>query len=114
MRVFVCRNRVDSERVLYLFNAVGVDGGLRLQDADGLRLLAALWHLANLLRDEVMDPVQGLHGALDQAHALRRSCAKQAEKKRSERQIQPTVDLELGYSSMFGGCPCEKQFQSSF
>ncbi|KAI9542156.1 hypothetical protein NQZ68_022208, partial [Dissostichus eleginoides] len=56
-----------------LFDAVGVDGGLWLQDADRLCLLGALRHLPHLLSNEVMDSVQRLHRALDQTHPLCRS-----------------------------------------
>lgn len=57
-----------------LFDAVWVDGGLRLQDADRLCLLGALRHLPHLLGDEVMDAVQRLHRPLDQTHSLCRAC----------------------------------------
>lgn len=48
-----------------LFDAVWVDGGLRLQDADRLCLLGALWHLPHLLSDEVVDTVERFHRPLD-------------------------------------------------
>lgn len=64
--------RTDSHT--NLFDAVGVDSGLRLQDADRLCLLGALRHLPHLLSDEVMDTVQRLHCPLDQTHPLCRPC----------------------------------------
>lgn len=57
-----------------LFDAVGVDGGLWLQDADRLCLLGALRHLPHLLSDEVVDTIQCLHCPLDQTHSLCRPC----------------------------------------
>lgn len=48
-----------------LFDAVWVDGGLRLQDADRLCLLGALRHLPHLLSDEVVDTVERFHRPLD-------------------------------------------------
>lgn len=53
-----------------LFDAVWVDGGLWLQDADWFCLLGALRHLPHLLSDEVMDTIQRLHCPLDQTHSL--------------------------------------------
>lgn len=49
----------------HLFDAVWVDGGLWLQDADWLCLLGALGHLPHLLSDEVVDTVQRFHRPLD-------------------------------------------------
>ena len=61
-------------RLPHLFDAVWVDGGLGLQDADGLGLLGVLRHLPHLLRDEVVHAIQGLDCPLDQADALCCAC----------------------------------------
>lgn len=66
----ICLDGLETD----LFDAVWVDGGLRLQDADRLCLLGALRHLPDLLGNEVMDAVQRLHRPLDQTHPLRRPC----------------------------------------
>lgn len=54
-----------SKGVTDLFDAVWVDGGLWLQDADWLCLLGALRHLPHLLSDEVVDAVECFHRPLD-------------------------------------------------
>lgn len=54
-----------NKRGTDLFDAVWVDGGLWLQDADWLCLLGALRHLPHLLSDEVVDAVEGFHRPLD-------------------------------------------------
>lgn len=64
----------DSKEETDLFDAVWVNGGLRLQDADRLCLLGTLRHLPHLLSNEVMDAVQGFDCSLDQAHPLCRPC----------------------------------------
>ena len=75
-------------RVLYLFDAVGVDGGLWLKYAHGLTLLGALGHLADLLRDEIVDAIQSFHGTLYQTHTLCCSCVGEGKKRLRNRRIR--------------------------
>ncbi|TNN76667.1 hypothetical protein EYF80_013119 [Liparis tanakae] len=46
--------------ISHLFDAVWVDGGLWLQYADRLGFLGTLGHLADFLRNEVVDTIEGL------------------------------------------------------
>lgn len=55
-----------DRRASHLFNAVGVDGGLWLQYADWFRFLGALGHLADFLRNEVVDTIKGFDCTLYQ------------------------------------------------
>lgn len=82
-----------------LLDAVGVDGGLRLQDADRLRLLGALRHLSHLLGDEIVDAVQRLHRPLDQTHSLCRSCNTHTEKHKHKRRqrLPPEEEHRRGF-----------------
>lgn len=54
----------------HLFDTVRVDCGLWLKYTNWLCFLSALRHLPHLLRDEVMDAIQRLYSALDQADTL--------------------------------------------
>lgn len=58
-------NQAERMCVTDLLDSVGVDGGLRLQDADWFTFLAALWHFTHFLSDEVMNSIQRLHRTLD-------------------------------------------------
>lgn len=83
-----------------LFDAVGVDGGLRLQDADRLCLLGALRHLPHLLSDEVVDAVQRLHRALDQTHPLCRPCKHTNADRRVRTRVQARSTRFLSAADM--------------
>lgn len=64
-----------TDRTLaYLFDAVGVDGGLWLQYADWFRFLGALGHLADFLRNKVVDTIEGFNCTLYQTDTLCCSC----------------------------------------
>lgn len=58
----------------HLLDAVGVDGGLGLQDADRFRFGHILGHLPNLVGNEAMNGIESFHCALDEAHALCGTC----------------------------------------
>lgn len=60
--------------VSHLFDAVWVDSGLWLQYADWFGFLCALGHLADFLRDEVVNTIEGFDCTLYQTDAFCCSC----------------------------------------
>ena len=71
--------------VSHLFDAVGVDGGLWLQYADWFRFLSALGHLADFLRNEVMDAIEGFDCTLYQTDTF--CCAYDERVERGQTQV---------------------------
>lgn len=65
----------------HLFDAVRVDSGLWLQYADWLRFLGALGHLADFLRDEVVDTIKGFDCTLYQTDTFCCSCDERHKQK---------------------------------
>lgn len=63
------RDPIDCP-VSHLFDAVGVDSGLWLQYADWFGFLGTLGHLADFLRNEVVDTIEGFDCTLYQTDAF--------------------------------------------
>ncbi|TRY69780.1 hypothetical protein DNTS_006010 [Danionella cerebrum] len=64
------RLALKEKGMSHLLDTVGVDCGLWLKDAYWLCFLSALWHLTHFVCNEVMDSIQRLNSALDQADSL--------------------------------------------
>lgn len=62
----------------HLFDSVRVDCGLWLQYADWFWFLGALGHLANFLRNEVVDTIEGFDRTLYQTDSFCCSCYERA------------------------------------
>lgn len=67
--------------VSHLFDAVRVDSGLWLQYADWLGFLGALGHLADFLRDEIVDTIKGFDCTLYQTDTFCCSCDERDKQK---------------------------------